>query len=62
MLQPEVLYTVREGGELSEGETHWLTQNNPVLLPTGQAMMMTMMMTMVMTMIKTRSSCQLARP
>lgn len=42
MLQPEVLYTVREGGELSEGETHWLTQNNPVLLPTGQAMMMTL--------------------
>ena len=38
----EVLYTVREGGELSEGETHWLTQNNPVLLPTGQAMMMTL--------------------
>jgi len=42
VLQPEVLYTVREGGELSEGETHWLTQNNPVLLPTGQAMMMTL--------------------
>ena len=42
VLQPEVLYTVREGGELSEGETHWLTHNNPVLLPTGQAMMMTL--------------------
>ena len=42
VLQSEVLYTVREGGELSEGETHWLTQNNPVLLPTGQAMMMTL--------------------
>ena len=42
VLQPDVLYTVREGGELSEGETHWLTQNNPVLLPTGQAMMMTL--------------------
>ena len=36
VLEPEVLYSVREGGELSEGETHWLTGNNPVLLPTGQ--------------------------
>jgi len=42
VLKPEVLYSVREGGELSEGETHWLTQNNPVLLPTGQAMMLTL--------------------
>ena len=25
----------------SEGETHWLTNNNPVVLPNGSAMMLT---------------------
>ena len=26
----------------SEGETHWLTSNNPVILPNGSAMMLTL--------------------
>jgi hypothetical protein len=26
---------------ISEGETHWLTNNNPVVLPNGSAMMLT---------------------
>jgi len=42
MLRSDVLYSVREIGELSEGETHWLTNNNPVALPNGSAMMLTL--------------------
>merc|ERR1719483_1554095 len=33
---------MREFGELSEGETHWLTSNNPLMFSTGSAMMLTM--------------------
>jgi len=42
ILDPEVLYSIREFGELSEGETHWLTNNNPVLFPNGSSMMLTL--------------------
>ncbi|XP_023328379.1 uncharacterized protein LOC111701356 [Eurytemora carolleeae] len=41
VLRPDVLYSVREVGELSEGETHWLTSNNPSPLPNGSTMMLT---------------------
>jgi len=42
ILVPEVLYSLRESGELSEGETHWLTANNPLVLPNGSTMVLTL--------------------
>ena len=42
MLELETLYSVREFGELSEGETHWLCGNNPIHFSNGTAMMLTL--------------------
>ena len=42
VLELETLYSVREFGELSEGETHWLCGNNPIHFSNGTAMMLTL--------------------
>jgi len=42
MLRLDHLYSLREMGELSEGETHWLTSNNPAPFPNGSTMMLTL--------------------
>ena len=42
VLESETLYSVREFGELSEGETHWLINNNPLHFSNGTAMMLTL--------------------
>ena len=42
VLEPETLYSIREFGELSEGETHWLCNNNPIHFSNGTAMMLTL--------------------
>ena len=42
VLESETLYSIREFGELSEGETHWLTNNNPIHFSNGTAMMLTL--------------------
>ena len=42
VLESETLYSIREFGELSEGETHWLTNNNPIQFSNGTAMMLTL--------------------
>jgi len=42
ILGPDTLYGVRDAGELSVGETHWLTSNNPIVLPNGSAMMLSL--------------------
>ena len=42
VLELETLYSIREFGELSEGETHWLVNNNPIHFSNGTAMMLTL--------------------
>jgi len=42
VLEFETLYSIREFGELSEGETHWLVNNNPLHFSNGTAMMLTL--------------------
>ena len=42
VLSPDVMYGVRDSGEMSEGETHWLTSNNPVMFPNGAVMMLSL--------------------
>ena len=36
------IYSIREFGELSEGETHLLVNNNPIHFSNGTAMMLTL--------------------
>lgn len=42
VLEVETLYSIREFGELSEGETHVLCNNNPIHFNNGTAMMLTL--------------------